>query len=245
MFLIPKNLSFPWGIGLLVVFWGNVLLSQNTTVYCLPGQGADCRLFDSLSLGPAYKIVCLEYGTPEKGFEMADFAHALAVQIDTTAPFVLLGVSLGGMICCEMTEFLHAEKTIIISSASTSQTLPFRYRFQKIIPLYRIVPGWLVLIGAKCLQPIVEPDRNKHKAVFKSMLGQKSPLYMKRTVRMIMRWERHSNSHKIYHIHGTNDHTLPYRKVRKPDYTVSGGSHMMTLTRGAEVSALVRVILGN
>ena len=43
---------------------------------------------------------------------------------------------------------------------------------------------------------------------------------------------------EFIHIHGTNDHTLPFKHI-KPNYIIKGGSHMMTLTRGEEMSALL------
>jgi pimeloyl-ACP methyl ester carboxylesterase len=185
----------------------------------------------------------IEYGTPEKGMTMNSFATKLSEQIDTTQPFILLGVSLGGMICTELNEQLNPQMTFIISSAKNRNELPFRYKFQKTIPLYRIFPGAVMLAGAKLLQPIVESDRNKYKQTFKSMLSMKNALYMKRTVGLIINWDRTTNSKPIYHIHGTNDHTIPIRKVKLPFYVVDKGSHMMTLTKAKEISTILNSIL--
>ncbi len=80
------------------------LAAQPINVYCLPGQGADRHLFDSLQLGPGYRLQFIEYGTPQRGIDMATFAQSLLVHLDTTAPFVLLGTSLGGMLSCELAE---------------------------------------------------------------------------------------------------------------------------------------------
>jgi esterase/lipase len=174
---------------------------------------------------------------------MHSFAKQLSTQIDTSQEFILIGVSLGGMICVELNEFLKPEKTIIISSAKNRNELPFRYKFQKVIPLYRIFGGRTLLAGAKILQPIVEPDRKKNKETFKKMLAGKSPAYMKQTVSLIINWDRDSNSKKVYHIHGTRDHTLPYRKIQTVNYTIRKGSHMMTLTRARELSPILNLIL--
>lgn len=214
-----------------------------STIYCFPGQGSDRRIFDSLSIDPSFQIKIIEYGTPEKGMTMQSFAKQLSGQIDTTTAFILLGVSLGGMICTELAEIIKPEKTIIIASAKNRTELPFRYTFQKTIPIYKLVPGVLLLFGAKILQPIVEPDRNKNKETFKSMIAGKSPTYLRRTVKLLMDWSRVSNSNKIYQIHGTNDHTVPFRKIKAPDYVIEKGSHMMTLTRGKNISESLNTIL--
>jgi len=92
------------------------------------------------------------------------------------------------------------------------------------------------------LQPIVEPDRNKNKATFKSMLKNKNSKFLKRTVNMIIRWDKKTYNKNIIHIHGTKDHTLPIRKT-KPTITIKKGSHMMTLTRGKEIEKILNSLL--
>lgn len=213
------------------------------TIYLFPGQGSDKRIFDSLTLDNSYNLKVIEYGTPDKSISLETFAKQLSSQIDTTRPFVLIGMSLGGMICSELNEILSPEKTIIISSAKNRTELPWRYKFQKVIPIYKLFPGSFLLAGAKLLQPIVEPDRNKNKKTFKSMLAAKKGKYMKRSIGLIIRWDRKTNSKKIYHIHGTNDHTLPFRKIKSPDYIIKDGSHMITLTTAKEISVIINKIL--
>lgn len=221
----------------------NAMRAQHPTIYLFPGQGSDKRLFDSLQFDPGYKVRIIEYGIPDKGLTLDAFAQTLIQFIDTTERFVLVGVSLGGMLCVELNERLRPEKTIIISSAKNRSELPFRYRFQKAIPLYKIFPGCALLAGAKLLQPLVEPDRKKNKETFKSMLRAKNGHYMKRTIHLLINWERINNTKPVFHIHGTKDHTLPIRKIRNPTHTVYRGSHMMTLTRGREISQILKTIL--
>jgi pimeloyl-ACP methyl ester carboxylesterase len=213
------------------------------TIYFFPGQGSDKRILDSLKIDPRFEKVFIEYPVPKRGTRLKEFAKELSAKIDTTKPFILIGVSLGGMLCSEMNEYLSAEKVIIISSAKNRKELPFRYRFQRYIPLYAILPPALLHWGAKIMQPIVEPDRNRNKETFKAMLNAKNPRYIKRTIRMIVNWKLTTNSKKIFHIHGTKDHTLPYRKIKSPDFTLNKGSHMMTLTRAEEISKILREIL--
>jgi pimeloyl-ACP methyl ester carboxylesterase len=218
-------------------------MADPITIYCFPGQGSDRRIFESLTVTPGYELKVIEYGTPDAGMTMNDFARRLSEQIDTSRPFVLVGVSLGGMICAELNEILNPEKTIIISSAKNSDELPMRYQFQKSIPLYKLFPGSVLHAGAKLMQPIVEPDRRHYKETFQSMLSSKDPVYMERTVDMIINWDRNENTKMIYHIHGAQDHTLPIRKIKSPTFVVERGSHMMTLTRAKDVSQILNSIL--
>ena len=230
-----------------ILFFCNcIVFSQNENtkmiVYYIPGQGADHRLFNNIDLGENYEVRFVKYEIPNRGERMKAYARRLATQIDTSQSFVLVGTSLGGMLATEMNDFLKPEKTIIISSAKSRKELPHRYRFQRVVPLHKLVPKGMMKWGAKVMQPIVEPDRNKEKETFKSMLEDKDKRFMKHSVNMIINWKRERYNEKIIHIHGDKDNTLPIKKV-KYDYLIKDGSHMMTLTRGKDLSQLLLNIL--
>lgn len=227
----------------LICFKHDGYSKDKTNIYLFHGQGSDYRIFDSIKIDTNYRLNFIEYGIPNKNESLNDFAIRLSSQIDTNSPYVFIGVSMGGMICVELTELLNPEKTIIISSAKNFNELPFRYKFQKKVPIYKIIPRGLIKQSALILQPIVEPDRNKNKKLFQEMLKSKSPLYMKRTVALIINWDRIENSKNIYHIHGEDDHTLPARKIKNINYLLKKGSHMITLTRSEEISKIINSIL--
>ncbi len=207
-------------------------------VYLFPGTGSDERIFSKIHLPAGYSAHPIQYPVPEKKASMAEYAKLLAAQIDTTGPFVLVGVSVGGMICTELAGVLNPVKTIIISSAKCRSELPRHYRFQKFVPINKLFGARFVKAMSFVAQAVVEPDSRKDRAVFKAMLSDKNPLYIKRTVNMIVNWEREAYPPNIVHIHGTKDHTLPLRNVTA-SILVKKGSHMMTLTRGEEINALI------
>ena len=211
-------------------------------VYFFPGTGSDERLFSKINLPEGYVAKHIVYPIPEKDATMAEYAALLAQQIDTTQAFVLVGASVGGMICTELADWIKPQKTIIISSSKCRRELPRHYRFQKYFPINKLFGPRFIKAMSFVAQAIVEPDRNKHKAVFKAMLSDKKPLYIKRTVNMIINWDRETYPPGIVHLHGTKDHTLPLRNI-SPSIIIPGGSHMMTLTRGEEINKLVLEIL--
>ncbi len=218
--------------------------SQNTNIYLFPGQGADFRLFKNLEFDSSYTIQYIEYPIPEKKETMQKFASRFVEQIDTNNKFILIGVSLGGMICTELADVLQPEKVIIISSAKTFHELPGRYNFQKKIPLNKIVPKSILKGGARVFAPIVEKDRKQEKETCRDMLKKKHPVYMKRSVDMIINWTRETYNADIVHIHGTSDRTIPIKNVQA-DYTVDQGSHMMVLTMPEQINPILRKILAD
>jgi hypothetical protein len=216
--------------------------SSDTLIYLFPGQGADCRLFKYIDF--PYDTVHLEFPVPEKNTPLREYAHGFIPWIDTSRPIILIGVSLGGMICSELADTLEPVFTIVISSAKHRAELPGRYKFQKTIPLNKIIPKGMTKWGAKVLAPIVEPARKQDSETFNSMIEAKDPAYLKRTVDMVINWNKDGYDNSIIHIHGDKDHTLPHRKVRY-DYLVENGTHMMVYIRGEEISKLINKILHN
>ena len=101
--------------------------------------------------------------------------------------------------------------------------------------VYKILTPNIAKKGALIMQPIFEPDRDKEKETFVRMLKDKDPLFLRRTIEMILNWEREDAPQSIVHIHGSKDKTIPIKNVNY-DYKVEKGSHMMTLTRGEAVS---------
>jgi pimeloyl-ACP methyl ester carboxylesterase len=239
-----KNLFIPLAIMAILQMHITHVKGQDTLIYLFPGQGSDERLFKHLVVPPGFDTIHISYPVPEKREDLQTYAFRFIPRIDTTAPFILAGVSLGGMICTELADTLSPVRTILISSSKTCGELPGRYTFQKKIPLNRLIPKGLIKAGARLLQGVVEPDRKHDKETFKSMLKEKDPLYLKRTVDMIIQWDRTTHSDRIIHLHGNKDHTIPVKNV-KVDYLVEGGSHMMMLTRADEINALLGPILRN
>lgn len=173
---------------------------------------------------------------------MKAYAVELSNQIDQSNPFILIGTSIGGMLSCEMNEFMNPEKVIIISSAQNKYELPGRYNFQKKFPIHKLVSKGMAKTGALILQPIVEPDRNKEKETFVSMLKAKDKTFLKRSIEMIVEWEKESFDESIIHIHGDNDHTVPIENINC-QYIIENGSHMITLTRAEEINSILNEIL--
>ena len=216
---------------------------QKTKIYLIHGQGSDARLFSKLTLNAAFDTFCLNLPVPAKGTNMQSFAQQLIPKIDTSGPFILIGVSLGGMVAAELNDILHPLQTIIISSAKNNNELPKRYKFMRAFPLYKLFPAGFLKASSFIMQPLVEPDRKKEKAIFKSMLRKKDKHFLKRTIPMIVNWDKKCNNGKaLMHIHGTKDHTIPIKNITE-SIAITNGSHMMVLTQAELISEKINEIL--
>ena len=189
-----------------------------------------------------WEIRCIEYEVPERHATMNSYARQLAKQIDTSQNFALAGVSLGGMLAIEMTDWLDPRQVILISSAANSTEIPGLYRFFRHLPLHRILGGNFYKFSTLALQPLFEPMPRQEAQLFRSMIKDTEPKFMRRVVRCIVEWDRVGEVAGVIHIHGTKDRTLPIRHTT-PDLVVEGGTHVMVHLLPERVMYLISSIL--
>lgn len=225
----------------LTLFYTTGLCAQHKRIYLFPGLGADAALFSKTIL-PGCDTTIINMPVPLKNETMHAYALRIATQVDTTAPYTFIGVSLGGMVAVEMAGFLKPEKIILISSAKARKELPLRYKFQEVVPVYTVFSGKFYKRMSNIMRPLVEPESRKDDSLFTAMIERKDPLFMKRAIGMICKWNPEPNRSDIIHFHGTSDHTLPYR-FTKNAIKIKKGSHMMTYSRAQEVNKQLNLIL--
>ncbi len=213
------------------------LAQDCTRLYLIPGTGADHRLFDALDLR-AFDTVHVALPVPERTERMREYAARVGRQIDTTQPFSLLGVSLGGMVAVELADMLGPESVVIVASAKTRRELPTSYRLGGYVPVYKLIGGRTMRWTTKRLQPRMEPMDSVQQALFFTMMDAKDPAFLRGAVRLICSWEREEAPEGIVHVHGTLDHTLPYKFV-DPTVVVEDAGHMLVYAQPEVVEGVL------
>ncbi|HZH36743.1 MAG TPA: alpha/beta hydrolase [Flavisolibacter sp.] len=207
-------------------------------LYFISGLGADRRAFEKLKLPPRFTPHYIDWIKPEKGETLNSYAKRLAALIDTTQPFALIGLSMGGMIASAMTQFLQPRKTVLISSVGCREEFPPLFKLARLTQLHRLIPVPLLrrpnvmaywLFGAK--------SKNERRIMHHIISGADAH-FIKWSIGAILSWNNNIRPHGLYHIHGDKDKILPLCYT-KPDVVVKNGSHFMVWTKAGEVSRLL------
>lgn len=211
-------------------------------VYFLSGLGADSRALSHLKLPQQCNAVFIEWLIPLKNETIHEYAKRIASGIDTSSPFILVGLSFGGILATEVQEFVKPVKTILISSVACRKELPLLYRFAGTIHLHKILPSKTTNRSNFFTYWMFGINDEKDKHLLKEILTSTNTQFSKWAINEIVNWRRNQVPSNIIRIHGTKDRILPVRNF-KPDFIVPDGGHFMVVNKAAEVSAILKTII--
>lgn len=211
-------------------------------VYFISGLGADERAFERIHLSSRYSVHYLTWISPVKNETLKEYAKRLAVPIDTTQPFALVGLSMGGMIAAAMNDFLTPQKTILISSAASSAELPAYFKWCGNMGLHKLIPTRLMDKPNAFAYWAFGAKSETEKKLMRRIINEGDAAFTKWGIGAIITWKAKEKPKNIFHIHGEADRILPLKYTR-PDAVVKGGSHFMVWTKAGEVSKLLQQVL--
>ena len=206
-------------------------------IYCVPGIGADSGMFSRLVL-PGHEIRHVKWLLPHKRERLGDYALRLAAAFDTSKPFVLIGVSFGGMICAELARRLNPSAVFLVGSSKSRKELPFRFRFLKYFPVHRYLSDRAFIWSAVISRRVFGYRGRADKEHFHRMLASAPHGYYSRAADCIINWDAEVSASGIIHIHGTRDLVLPVSGV-KADYVIQGGTHNLLRDHAPQVCEII------
>ena len=208
-------------------------------VYFISGLGADSSVFRHIQLPEGFQPHYLEWIKPNKEESLHHYALRLAAKINTTQPFILLGLSMGGMIAVEIAKKYTAECVILLSSIPVASHLPKYYHW--VGGLRRIIPiGFF--IKASIVKRFFSMETSDDKRMLKYMIRRADPSFIKWAMGAILEWDCKDAPKNLVHIHGTADGILPCR-FTLPQYKLKGAGHLAVLNRANEINDILREIL--
>lgn len=212
-------------------------------LYFIPGLAATSVIFNRIDT-EGYDTHYFDWVDPEDGDDIRSYAKRMLRQVDTTVPFVLVGVSLGGIMSVTMSEFCRPEQIIMVSSIERRSQLPWYFRMFRYLPLYWLIPytviKFFIRFGLRYIKQLPERDVQ----LYIRMLDHHSGKFFRWAIHQVLNWDVDKPSDLTVHIHGTKDNMFPLRYMGdKIKYLVKGGSHFMVVEKGREISNYIKEIL--
>ncbi len=208
-------------------------------VYFISGLGADKRAFSLLDLSFC-EPVFIDWIPPNSHESLKAYAIRLRAGIPEEHPTVV-GVSFGGMLATEMALADDQLNAIIISSNKSAEEFPFYFRVGKYVPIYKWMPdSWIK--KSSYFHWILGPGENEHKKLLEEIIADADPAFLKWAIEAILHWDEKRVPANVKHIHGTADKLLLFRYV-KADFTIPGGTHLMSINKPKEISSLLQQLI--
>ncbi|MFT3824600.1 MAG: alpha/beta hydrolase [Chitinophagaceae bacterium] len=206
-------------------------------VYFISGLAADRRVFKHIRLPEGYEAVYLDWIDPQPGESLGDYALRLALPIDTTEPFALIGLSMGGMIATEISKRLDSSALVLISSVPLASHLPGYFRIAATLRLHKVVPIGLVKASAK-MKRLFTVETNEDKIMLRQIIQDSDNRFIRWAMDAILKWKNDQLPVVYTHIHGTRDEVLPLRFTR-PTHIIKKAGHLMVMTNAREVNRII------
>ncbi len=210
-------------------------------VYFISGLAADRRVFKYIKLPEGFEPVYIDWIQPHKKESLVDYSLRLAAAVDTSESFVLVGLSMGGMIATEIASVFPPHKLILLSSTATSSQLPYYFHWARKTGIYRLVPISF-LKSMALLKRLFTTETADDKETLRTIIRDSDPSFIRWAVSAILHWERRDHPPDYIHIHGSRDEMLPVRFVR-PTHLIKKAGHLMVLNHAAEVNKILKETL--
>jgi pimeloyl-ACP methyl ester carboxylesterase len=208
-------------------------------VYFISGLGADRAVFRHIILPQGFTAHHLDWIKPQPDESLQHYALRLAEGIDRSQPFILLGLSMGGMMAVEIAKTYPAQSVILLSSIPVAQDLPKYYHW--VGGLRRIIPIGFFM-KASVVKRFFTTETAEDKRMLKAMIRRVDPAFVKWAMGAILKWDCKDAPRNIVHIHGTADGILPCRFTH-PHYKLRGAGHLAVLNRAKEINSILAEVL--
>jgi len=217
---------------------------EKVHVYFVPGLAAGKEIFRNIALPNShYEIHILEWLIPEKKETLANYSSRMALGVSHSNA-VLVGVSFGGVVAQEMNAYLNLKKLIIISSVKSNNEFPKRFTIAKKTFAYKLVPTRLILSSDDLTKFALGRKTFKRLKLYQEFLNVRDKRYLDWAIENLINWNRTKEIDGIYHLHGDKDVVFPIKNIRNA-ILIEGGTHIMLLNRGSEISRRLVDIIDN
>jgi pimeloyl-ACP methyl ester carboxylesterase len=212
-------------------------------LYCISGLGADERVFSKLDI-KGHDLKPVRWLQPLPGEQLNSYAERLSQQIEDPEP-IILGLSFGGIMAIEISKLKPVSKIILLSSIKTSSELPAWMNLAGRTSAYKLLPSKQIssIKALKALRPIqnyfLGANSEEEKMIANEYRDHVDPVYLKWSIGQVLTWKNNSIPSNLVHIHGSNDHIFPVKKIKNA-HIVPGGGHFMVVNKPQQIASIIQ-----
>ena len=182
-------------------------------------------------------MVYLPWINPLPNETLPAYALRMAEPIDSSQPFALVGLSLGGMIAIEIAKQYRPEKIILISSIPVARSMPVSYKLAGWLGLHRFVPISIIKHASR-IKRLFTTETTEDKNMLRSMIRDCDPAFIRWAFGAALGWKNKWIPENLFHIHGSADAILPVRYT-KPGHIIPRAGHLMILNRAGQINQIL------
>jgi len=202
------------------------------TVHLLPGIGGTQDLFRDYAF--PFPVRCLGFiRPPSTKISFEAYSKAFAEHHQIAPGDSLVGMSLGGMIACEISKHLPIRKLILISSGTQSH---------HIHPGLRLLSPAAPLIPFGLIQKLTYPTTlfGSIRLHMLQMFRQSDPHFIAWACLRAPSWTGLPSHPDLIQIHGTRDPVFPFsRQIDRIQCPVPNGDHIIALRQRPVINQLL------
>ncbi len=213
-------------------------------LYLIPATACNWRLYE-LQLKQFPDAVVTQLLQPISLDEtLQNYAQRLAKTIDTSTPFILVGVSLGGMLAQELALLLKPVAVIIIASCNNYKSISFPWQLiGKFIHRMPNIVIKIILNSVGYLANKINYRKFPNQKNYAKMLKEISPYLVRWQCGAATKWQLSKNlTMPVLHIHGARDLLMPIKKVQ-PHNIIANGGHLINITHARRVNGFIAKML--
>lgn len=215
-----------------------VLLVPYMKAYFISGLGADKRAFQKIILPEPFEMVHLEWITPLPEETLVSYARRFSEKIDSSSPFILVGLSFGGLVATEISKMKPPHKLVLISSAATRRGLPLMYRLGGKMRIDKGFPYRKMLRPNRAFSWAFGPLDKESQELVDTIIKDSDPAFTKWAIGEIARWKNREMPANLLQIHGSRDRIF-HASAAKSAVIMNGGGHFCVYTHAKVITSLI------
>ncbi len=203
-------------------------------VFLIPGTGGTAELFSDYRFPFPFRSV--DFPVPRVAeMSMKEYAEQFIAHHGIVPGDTLVGMSLGGMLACEISKALEIRQLVLISSGT---------RKEHINPLLRKLGFLGPRIPFAWLQKLPPPPASRFRQRLISMFRQVDPAFLNWACTVAPIWEGMENHPNLIQIHGDLDPIFPltYQQERI-HFRLRKATHLAVLERQKDINQILCELL--